>query len=295
MNERSFITTYIRSLNKFSELHIRRGECSRWGAHTLDPSVVRAEKSLDSLMPKQYNARETESVGRKKILALARNLFWQNGYNTVSMRDLARAYGCQPANLYNYFKTKEAILFEVLQEEMEQIIRPIRHLEEAEDGDPVEQLRLIISSHLEVTLSHRRSAKLLFDVALDSLPFADRKVIVSMRDTYDRIIRKVIRRGQEKGIFLPHNEKLVGFMIASMITRTRIWFHPQKGVTAGELADFIFQFALRGILTRDEIEAALGGSGLSSPFGSGRAHEKNRGVIKIRRRSAGGCTRRNEL
>ena len=73
----------------------------------------------------------------------------------MSMRDLARAYGCRPANLYNYFKTKESILFEVLLEEMEQIIQPISHLEEEEDGNPVDQLRFIIfqspQSHLELS------------------------------------------------------------------------------------------------------------------------------------------------
>jgi AcrR family transcriptional regulator len=248
------------------------------------------------MIRKRYNTRERQTVEKKKkILAVARNLFWLNGYNAVSMRDLARAYGCQPANLYNYFRTKEAILFEVLLEEMEQIIHPIRHLEEAEDGDPVEQLRFIISSHLKITLSHRRSAKTLFDVALDSLPSADRMVIVSMRDTYDRIIRKVIRRGQEKGIFLPHNEKLVGFMVASMITRTRIWFHPQKGVTVDELADFIFQFALRGILTTEAVAAVLDGSGLSAPSRLGRTHEKDRKVIKIGRKSTRGRFRRKDF
>ena len=52
------------------------------------------------------------------------------------MRDLARAYGCQPANLYNHFKTKESILFEVLLEEMEQIIRPISHLKDEDRWRP---------------------------------------------------------------------------------------------------------------------------------------------------------------
>ena len=74
----------------------------------------------------------------------------------------------------------------------------------------------------------------MFDVALDNLSPANRKVIISMRDTYDRLIRKVIRRGQEKGLFVPHDDKLVGFMISSMITRSRIWFHPKKGVTVDE-------------------------------------------------------------
>ena len=208
-------------------------------------------------MPNSSNKREGNGVRKKKILALARHLFWQNGYSSVSMRDLARAYGCQPANLYNYFKTKESILFEVLLEEMEQIVQPISHLEHEEDGNPVDQLRFIIASHLKVTLSHRRSAKTLFDVALGSLLPANRKVIVSMRDTYDRTIRRVIQRGQEKGLFMPYDEKLVGFMISSMVTRSRIWFHPKKGVTVDELADFIFRFALTGIQTTDGMQKEL--------------------------------------
>jgi AcrR family transcriptional regulator len=208
-------------------------------------------------MPNSLNKREGNGVRKKKILSLARHLFWLNGYSSVSMRDLARAYGCQPANLYNYFKTKESILFEVLLEEMEQIVQPISHLEHEEDGNPVDQLRFIIASHLKVTLSHRRSAKTLFDVALGSLLPANRRVIVSMRDTYDRTIRRVIHRGQEKGFFMPYDEKLVGFMISSMVTRSRIWFHPKKGVTVDGLADFIFRFALTGIQSTDCVQKEL--------------------------------------
>jgi AcrR family transcriptional regulator len=117
------------------------------------------------------------------------------------MLDLAGAYGCQPANLYNYLKTKESILFEVLVEEMESIIQPILHLEEEGNSNPLDQLRFIIANHLKTTLSHRRPAKTLFDVPLGNLSPANRKIIVSMRDTYDRIIRKVYQRGQTKGLF----------------------------------------------------------------------------------------------
>ncbi len=88
---------------------------------------------------------------------------------------------------------------------------------------------------------------MLFDVALDSLSPDKRKKIVGFRDTYDRIIRKVIHRGMESGYFPKVDVRLAGFMIASMITRTRIWFHPKKGVSLNELADFISEFALNGL------------------------------------------------
>ena len=184
---------------------------------------------------------------KSKMLETARRLFWEKGYNATSMRDIAVAYGCRPANIYNFFSDKEEILFEVLREEMEQIIRPIEHLEEGDGTSPVEQLRFVIESHLKVTLSYRRSAKLLFDVALDSLSPDKRKKIIDFRDTYDRIIRNVIRRGIETGHFPRVDVRLAGFMIASMITRTRIWYHPRKGVSVDELADFISEFAFHGL------------------------------------------------
>jgi AcrR family transcriptional regulator len=184
---------------------------------------------------------------KAKMLETARKLFWEKGYQAASMRDIGISYGCRPANIYNFFSDKEEILFEVLREEMEQIIDPIKHMEEEEDTSPIEQLKFIIESHLEVTLSYRRSAKLLFDVALDNLSPEKRKKIIDLRDTYDRIIRKVIRRGIDTGYLPEVDVKLAGFMIASMITRTRIWFHPKKERSVSDLADFIFNFAFNGL------------------------------------------------
>ncbi len=188
-----------------------------------------------------------ENVTKQKMLNKARALFWSKGYNATSIRDIARAYGCMPANVYNFFSKKEDILYEVLLEEMKQIIRPIRSLEKDEHTHPAEQMRLLIESHLKITLSYRRSAKLLFDVELDNLPPDKRKRIVGMRDDYDRIIRRIIQRGISTGCFSDVDPKLTGFMIASMITRTRLWYHPKKGVSVPQLAEFIFKFALKGL------------------------------------------------
>jgi AcrR family transcriptional regulator len=206
------------------------------------------------MVVQRKGTRKSEIIGKAKhkpqksrMLSKARLLFWENGYRGTSMKDIAAASGCKPPNLYNFFSSKEEILFEVLREEMEQILSPIRHLEEDDSTHPADQLRMIIQSHLEVTLSYRRSGKLLFDVELESLSPQKRKEIKGMRDDYDRIIRRIICRGKEQGCFSNVDEKLAGFMIASMITRTRIWFHPKKGVSVGKLGEFIYQFALEGL------------------------------------------------
>lgn len=188
-----------------------------------------------------------EMQTKQKMLNKARALFWRKGYNSTSMRDIANAYKCKPANIYNFFPKKEDILYEVLLEEMEQILNPIRHLEDDQETHPADQLRQVIESHLKITLSFRRSAKLLFDVGLDQLSSKNRQNIVALRDQYDRIIRAIIRRGIDSGVFNPTDEKLSGFMIASMITRSRLWYHPRKGLSVPQLADFIADFAMTGL------------------------------------------------
>lgn len=185
--------------------------------------------------------------GKTKVLAVARKLFWKKGYTSTSMNDIAEAYGCKAGNIYNFFASKEEILFQVLLEEMDQILEPIKHLDEDEDTHPVEQLRLIITSHVRLTLSHRRTSKLLFDVALDSLSRSKRKQIIGLRDTYDRILGQVIARGIRARCFSETDTKLASIMISSMIVRTRIWFHPKKGLSPDEIADFIFRFTLNGL------------------------------------------------
>jgi len=185
---------------------------------------------------------------KAKMLNVARKLFWKKGYNSTGMRDIAEAYGCRPANIYNFFNSKEEILFQVLREEMERIVDPIRHIEEEEETSAPEQLREIIEWHLKITLSYRRSAGLLFDSSLDKLSPPKRKAIVEYRDIYDRILRKVIQRGVDAGYFHEIDAKLAGFMVSSMITRSRTWFHPKKGVTVSELSDFVFDFTCRGLM-----------------------------------------------
>jgi AcrR family transcriptional regulator len=181
------------------------------------------------------------------MLAYARVLFWKKGYNGTSMRDIAKAYGCRPSNIYNFFSNKEALLYEVLLDEMEYIVNPIMHLEDDNSISPVEQLRLLIENHIKLTLGYRRTSKLLFDTALGNLSRDKRNKIIALRDLYDRILRRVIQRGIDSGDFAEIDVKLAAFSIASMVVRSRIWFSPKGRFSVNEFIDFIFKFTMNGL------------------------------------------------
>ena len=192
--------------------------------------------------------KELQSTIKKSwILDKAGMLFWQKGYHGTSMKDIASACDCKAANIYNYFKGKEDILFEVIRDITERAVNSIRHLEDDEATRPVEQLRSLIKSHLGVLVQMKQSSVLISDTGLQNLTREHRKAIVELRDVYDGIMRKVIRRGIESGDFAVKDEKVIVYLISSLIVRSSLWFSPKGRLSADEVGDIMFDFAYRGI------------------------------------------------
>jgi AcrR family transcriptional regulator len=66
------------------------------------------------------NTRLPAAERRKMIVAAARHLFAQQGFQATTTRDIARAVGVSDALLYTYFATKQEVLDAILQEGLEQ-------------------------------------------------------------------------------------------------------------------------------------------------------------------------------
>jgi TetR/AcrR family transcriptional regulator, cholesterol catabolism regulator len=187
------------------------------------------------------------NLQRDRVLNEAAMIFWRKGYHSTTMKDIAQAYGCQPANIYNFFPQKEAILYEILRSQVEAILASIKHLEDDESTTPTEQLRFFITQHAGYALRRKKTSKLIFDIGLDCLSPARRKKFVALRDTYDRILCKIIRRGIDSGDFQELDEKLAAYGIASMIMRVNIWFSPEGRLSTDDIIEFLCAFALRGL------------------------------------------------
>src|SRR4030042_6036023 len=143
--------------------------------------------------------RKKNSSQKEMILTKSSFLFWEKGYTETSMKDIAQACGFRPANIYNFFDNKESILFEILLEEMDEILGPLKPLENDESIDPREGLHMVIEHHVRLTLGEKRSSKLLFDAGLKNLSPENRQKIIKMRDDYNRIGTNIIRRGIKQG------------------------------------------------------------------------------------------------
>ena len=201
-----------------------------------------------SIMTRPTPQKESaSSIKKSQILEKAGTLFWQKGYHSTSMRDIARVCHCKAANIYNYFEGKEDILYEVIKDISEKAVASIRHLEHDEETCPVDQLRSLIKSHFGLLVRMRRSNVLISDTGLKDLSTEHRKAIVELRDLYDSIMRGVVARGVASGDFCVKDDRVVTYLISSVILRSSIWFSPKGRLSADQVSDIMFDFVFRGI------------------------------------------------
>src|ERR1700674_3256776 len=98
--------------------------------------------------------QEPRQEPRQEILRTAARLFQQQGYDATSMSDVAAALKLSKGGLYHHFKSKDEILFHLMDHAMdisrEQVIDRVRGI-----ADPEERLRTLIRLHIGVVLRER--------------------------------------------------------------------------------------------------------------------------------------------
>jgi AcrR family transcriptional regulator len=87
---------------------------------------------------------ERGEIIRQQIIEAANRLFYQRGYNQTSFRDIADAVSIPRGNFYYYFKTKDDILYAVIDHRIESI-RATLAAWDATSTDPQHKLRLFLA------------------------------------------------------------------------------------------------------------------------------------------------------
>lgn len=190
------------------------------------------------------------SIKKAWILDKAETLFWQKGYQSTSMTDIARACGCRPGNIYNYFKSKEDILYGVIRDITSQMIAQIKPLGEDTTTCPVDLLKRLIKTHFSFLVNMKKSIVLITDTGLKDLTPEHRQDIISLRKVYDETLLSILRRGRESGHFVEMDDRVLSYLIPSLIIRSNIWYSPKGRLTADEIGDLMFNLVYRGLAPR---------------------------------------------
>jgi len=180
---------------------------------------------------------------RDQIRALAAEMFFERGYESTSIRDLASALDIKAASLYYHFPDKEQILFELVGSVTEQLLDGARTMIEREDS-PEGKLAAIVVNHV-VLHALRPKETTLGDSELRSLTGERRELNIRIRDSYEALVVEVLQEGVTRGVFDIVDVKLTAFALIAQSNHVGTWYQGGGRLTLEEVTRVHVALALR--------------------------------------------------
>ncbi|CAN5478163.1 TetR/AcrR family transcriptional regulator [soil metagenome] len=98
---------------------------------------------------------------RRAILDEARGLLLSDGYNSLSMRKIARAVGCSATSIYLHFESKDALVHALIDEGMARLYSELQATA-AEFPEPLERLEAMCFTYIRWGLANPEYYEVMF-------------------------------------------------------------------------------------------------------------------------------------
>lgn len=180
---------------------------------------------------------------REQIRSLAAEMFFERGYESTSIRELAAALDIKAASLYYHFPDKEQILFELIGSVLEQLLDGARALVKRQES-PGLQLAALVVNHV-VLHALRPKETTLGDSELRSLTGERLEVNIRIRDTYERLVVDVLERGRDDGAFDVIDAKLTAYAIIAQASHVGTWYDAHGRLSLEQVTKVHADLALR--------------------------------------------------
>ena len=169
-------------------------------------------------------ARKKNSSGDvpgPRVRDAALRLFARHGYAAVSMRQIAAELGLQAGALYRYTPDKQALLVDLMEAHMAELLAAHDALPPC--PDPLAALEQFTRFHIRFH-SARSDAVFLAYMELRALEPANFARIEAMRRAYEGRLLAILDRGADSGQMHLPDTKLATFALIAMLTGVNTWF-----------------------------------------------------------------------
>ncbi|MCC6867834.1 MAG: TetR family transcriptional regulator [Burkholderiales bacterium] len=176
-----------------------------------------------------------DSTRRRELRTAAARLFRKVGYPQATVRDIAKAVGMQSGSIFYYFKTKEDILVEVMNEGMRQFIEAACvAMDEA--TPPRMKLRTLLVRHL-MTLHSRNNDELAVVLSeWRSLSARSRRHVVAQRDEVEAAWNRVLQELAQAHL-ISGDIAILRLAILGAANWSLQWYDKKGKLSIDELAD----------------------------------------------------------
>ena len=199
-------------------------------------------------MVEPARAKETEGcVGRERILRHAEALFAEQGYNAVSIRDIAQATGLSHGAIYHHFASKEDLFGQLIEDSVRCLVEALRQAAgPPESGTTRERVHRLCQTFVELGVKRREMfmhiQRDLSHVDYERVQRVMRCVREDLVGEFDSVLRDGIVRGEVREL----DTHTAAVALMGMLNTT---FHPATTGPASpdERLDFVIDLFFDGV------------------------------------------------
>ena len=175
---------------------------------------------------------------RNNILAQASTLFVAEGFSRASMTQLAKACDISKSNLYHYYTDKESILFELLDEHMDELLDSIRDVSRQAEQSNANRLQALISGLLHNYQNADHKHRILLN-DLQVLPQEQQDIIRFKEREIVQYFKNAILLAHPQYAGNPRLLSAAAMSVLGAINWAFTWFRADKGLGVDDYADFL--------------------------------------------------------
>ncbi|WP_249148252.1 TetR/AcrR family transcriptional regulator [Bradyrhizobium jicamae] len=193
-------------------------------------------------------ARTIGSHGPKTLEAIRKagvRLIFEHGYEAMSLRQLAAEVGIQAGSLYNHISTKQELLFDLVQDHINDLLRQL-DLALAGKTNPVESLRAFVAFHVTYHMTRKREV-FIANSELRSLDSKNYEAVVTLRGAYERRLAQILDQGVSDGVFEVVDVQVATFAIIALLTGLCTWYRPGGRLTREAIVAAHEKLVLSGV------------------------------------------------
>jgi AcrR family transcriptional regulator len=213
------------------------------GAIVTDAAAARAAR------PAARRGPET----REAIHQAAVELFARRGYHATSMRAIAAAARVQPAAIYHWYRSKEAILVQLQDDFMDRLSERVAAAV-AQHHRPALRLAAAVREHVVYHGHHTREA-FVTDGEIRALTDVPRAALIGRRDDYQAMFSEMIRDGIRAGELRSSNSQVATYAILLQCTGVALWFDPAGPLRIEDVAELHVELVLGSLQAAPELIA----------------------------------------
>lgn len=152
-------------------------------------------------MKKELTPRKRQAIEmRAKIQSAALTLFNREGFENVSVEEIAQTVGCSVGNIYHYFKSKDELAIQVTQ----MVDEAYTTLEEEYLADRETSGRERLLDFVGRSLEISASDEMLYKAFIHGLRYPEQAVLQKNdKRVYYRLLRELVDLCQEEGSIHP--------------------------------------------------------------------------------------------